>query len=540
MRRVVQFLCLFFLYVFSGLMYAETGSEAWVVNNADANVSTIDILSSTPILPAVSVGEAPFFVAITPDDKYVLVTNTDDGSVSVIDVASRTQVGSPISVGGGTAPMGIAITPDGRYAWVCIGNSDTVSIIDISAHSVVGTITGVGLNPSVIAITPDGNYAWVACYGSNNVFILDVATQSVDGSMTVLTRPTLIAITPDNKYALVTDQLGSDVGVVDLATRSVVQSVPVGNAPGSVAITSNNTYAAVGNLSDNTVSIIDLATLSVVGSPISVGGSPSSIAITSDSKYAWVCLYGLSEVVVIDLSTHLLVGSPVSVGRHPYSIAISPDQAPTASFSVTMNGMAATFDASASSSPVGTIATYQWDFGDGSAVETVTSSSVSHTYSNNGTFTVTLVVTNSQGTSLTQTFTGQTVSNNGGSTAEIQKQISTEVPAPRKFKGKAKIHRDSKKVFLRTTWKKGLSAHVKKYEIFAHAHKISTISAKHHHLKKTVRLHPQHFPHKHLSRDYRKYLEEKYSIRAVDSQGHKSLKTSLHMSKRIAKEIFMK
>jgi PKD repeat protein len=52
------------------------------------------------------------------------------------------------------------------------------------------------------------------------------------------------------------------------------------------------------------------------------------------------------------------------------------------------------FDGTGSSAPVGTIANYQWDFGDGTAG---TGSLPTHTYSLGGTYTVTLIVTNSQG-----------------------------------------------------------------------------------------------------------------------------------------------
>jgi len=53
-----------------------------------------------------------------------------------------------------------------------------------------------------------------------------------------------------------------------------------------------------------------------------------------------------------------------------------------------------TFDASASSSPNGTIVSYEWDFGDDEAGSGVT---VEHTYTEKGTYSVTLVVTDSAG-----------------------------------------------------------------------------------------------------------------------------------------------
>ena len=108
----------------------------------------------------------------------------------------------------------------------------------------------------------------------------------------------------------------------------------------------------------------------------------------------------------------------VIVRSLPYSIGITPDQAPTAAFTSSVNGLTVSFDGSGSSSPIGTIATYLWDFGDSSGPVTTENSTTSHTYAREGVFEVSLTVTNTAGTSTKTTFTGQVVSNNGQPSAE--------------------------------------------------------------------------------------------------------------------------
>ena len=69
---------------------------------------------------------------------------------------------------------------------------------------------------------------------------------------------------------------------------------------------------------------------------------------------------------------------------------------PSASFTQTCTDLACSFDASASSDSDGTIVSYAWNFGDGSAASGATAS---HTFAASGSYTVTLTVTDDAGDS---------------------------------------------------------------------------------------------------------------------------------------------
>jgi PKD repeat protein len=80
--------------------------------------------------------------------------------------------------------------------------------------------------------------------------------------------------------------------------------------------------------------------------------------------------------------------------HHDLGVSGPPNQAPAAAFSSAVSGLGATFDATGSTDQDGSIASSAWDFGDGSSG---TGTTASHTYAADGTYQVTLTVTDNAG-----------------------------------------------------------------------------------------------------------------------------------------------
>lgn len=405
------------------------GTQVYIANNGEASVSAIN--ASTLAVTTINVGTFPYAIATTPDGTKAYVVNNNSGSVSVIATATN-SVTATIPVGNN--PTAIAITPDGTKVYVAITNGGTVAMIDTFTN-VVTPIT-VGNFPVALAITPDGTQVVVANNNSGTVSIINTASNLVVATLTVGDNPCAIAITPDGTFAYVTNRNSMNVSVINLTTQTVAVTIAVGIFPDAVVISPDGTTAYVVNNNSGNVSVISTASNTVTASA-TVGTNPCAIALIPGGSKALVLDNTESEVSVIHTADNSV--STIAIDNFPEALAITPDQAPLANFTATTSGSTVTFDASASASPVGTIANYFWDFGDGATLNT-SSPITTHTYAASGTYTVTLTVTNAAGTSTTQifnpassndiSFNGVSLTNNGGPSATTTQTVSLTVTPP--------------------------------------------------------------------------------------------------------------
>jgi PKD repeat protein len=135
------------------------------------------------------------------------------------------------------------------------------------------------------------------------------------------------------------------------------------------------------------------------GDPGSAGNTTTGPSASASHTYATSGTYTVTVTATDDLGV-----STTQTGQ------VTVDASPTASFSASPTqpspGAAVSLDASGSSDPVGTITGYSWDFGDpGSAGNTATGPTTTHTYLARGSYTVTLTVTNDANQTATSTRT---------------------------------------------------------------------------------------------------------------------------------------
>src|SRR6516162_4068163 len=148
-------------------------------------------------------------IALTPNERNVVVVNRLANSVSIIQVKDKN--GNIVSnklaeITVGEEPRCVAVHPSNRAAYVTNAISGTVSVVDLNRHTQVAEIP-VGTEPRGCALTADGSLLYVANLTEGTVSIIvtsDPLNPISDGAVTVGGRPWAVAIT-DNGTGNISD-----------------------------------------------------------------------------------------------------------------------------------------------------------------------------------------------------------------------------------------------------------------------------------------------------------------------------------------------
>ncbi len=170
----------------------------------------------------------PKFVAVTPDDRLVLVANWCSFDLSVVDAAAGTEVARiPL----GRHPRGIAVHPDGTEAFVAVMGSRDIARVDLGSLRVAGWFRGVGASPRHLVLSPDGATLYASLNGEGRLAKIDVATGRVLAKVATGRAPRSMAIAEDGGALYVVNYHSDTVAKVTTADMAVVQTVGVPARP---------------------------------------------------------------------------------------------------------------------------------------------------------------------------------------------------------------------------------------------------------------------------------------------------------------------
>jgi YVTN family beta-propeller protein len=399
---------------------APAGASAapllWAVNSGKESVSTLEGVAGREVGLPIAVGKDPDSIAITPNGRRAWVVNDQSDSVTVIETGTRIPIATiPLPANGER----VAISPDGKTAYVTVEGGSEVFEFSTESNEEVGTIT-TGSDTFAFAVSPSGEFAYVSV--AEDVQEINLRSGAKVGlPLEVGAFSRAISYSPDGSTVYV--GAGPELDVIK--SGAVVKEIPLPSEARGIAVSPDGSRIYVTNKTTNNVTVIEAATNETVGAPIPVSGSPEEIAVTANGHTAYV---GTGEAIIpINLTTRQ-PGTPIArTGQSSLYLVLAPDQPPVAAFDPpeATVGFPATFSGAPSTDPDSAIAKYQWSLDDAASPTGLT---ITHTFVDPGTFPTILTLTDDEGCSVTQVFTGRTAYCNGSGVASITHPVTVKQP----------------------------------------------------------------------------------------------------------------
>ncbi len=295
---------------------AEKSQRLYVGNQDRDSVSVIDLsLQPAQAIKEIAVVREPSCIAVTPDEKHIVVTNlmalgrgtdpTLSAELSVIStdtLAPATNVKLPP---GSTMVPGVCISPDGKWAYVVHGlgrfnlpitqlergwvNTFALSIVDIAQGSRLATmllddLTQGAADPHSVVCSQDGKHLWISHTGVHEVSSIDIGLvhELLEGKV-----PEELASLKDGTQANIWVQIQQQRDKIadlenDLTALYIAGAIrrfrSGGTGPRGLALAPDGENLFVANYFSGSIAVLDASTGSLQGN-ISLGAQPEPDAV---------------------------------------------------------------------------------------------------------------------------------------------------------------------------------------------------------------------------------------------------------------------
>jgi YVTN family beta-propeller protein len=305
----------------------------------------------TPAGYQISVGDLPLGMTLSPNGKYLAVTNNGYSSqfVSIIDTISCSEIQRlPLD----KSFHGIAFSPDDNSLYVSGGRGNKILVYGLSGdlftprNPIILGPRRAKIFPCGLAVSSGNEELYVANLLESTLTVvnLDTGKPKADisvgsapcewlhrGGVLLSSFPYDVVVSKDGSKLYVSNWGEEIVSVIDRKAQEVSKAIKVGSHPNAMVLSPEGKALYVANANTDDVSIVDTAIDEVIGA-ISLqpypgapfGSTPNALAISPDGKTLYVANAGNNDVAVIDLLESKIKGL-IPVGWYPTALAISPD-----------------------------------------------------------------------------------------------------------------------------------------------------------------------------------------------------------------------
>jgi|GEM_PF-525804 len=183
--------------------------------------------STYKIEKVILVGAVPKYVAVTPDNSKVLVTNWSSGDLSIINTQLNKEVKRiPL----GRFPRGIVVSNDSKYAYIAIMGSTKIAKLNLNNYA-IEWIENVGRHPRHLCLAPRNDYLYVSLNGEGKIAKIDLQTKKVIAKKSTGRLPRSMDISKDGKFLYVVNYGSNEVTKLETSTMKIMAKAKTKSKP---------------------------------------------------------------------------------------------------------------------------------------------------------------------------------------------------------------------------------------------------------------------------------------------------------------------
>ena len=257
---------------------------------------------------------APVECAFSPDGKYAYVSNycmEGEGfenpgcdtccgkqyDISYIYKINTQNLQIESVIPAGSVPKYLAVSPNQKYLLVSNWSSGDVTLIDLEKEKEIKRFY-TGRFPRGLAVDSKSKYAYIAVMGGTSIRRIDLENLSSEHFVEIGKAPRHLCLDTKDSFLYVTLNHEGNLARINLNTKKI-SKLKVGGTPRSMVIGNEDRFLYIVNYSSAQMTKVDLKTFRVKET-IETGKSP--IGITYDQKHnrIWVACYSGSIMVYSD------------------------------------------------------------------------------------------------------------------------------------------------------------------------------------------------------------------------------------------------
>jgi 6-phosphogluconolactonase len=216
------------------------------VFNIDQTRGLLSPIAGSPFAFASLSAPNPQFLAISPTQGFLYVSNGTAGNISAFAIGASgalTELGSPVSLGAGAVAAGLAIDPKGQFLYAADSANNKIASFNVAGGplAAVGSFPA-GTKPVAVTVDNTSSFVYAANQGSNDVSAFTTASGAltqVAGSP-YLVQPTGSVGTPQPIF-LTVDVSNTFLYVANFGSSSI-SAFGIKSSDGTLGLITNSPF----------------------------------------------------------------------------------------------------------------------------------------------------------------------------------------------------------------------------------------------------------------------------------------------------------